>query len=183
MIPVTNDTVEIPIVEPDQVVQSLDQAGTERVLAGMLPELVGYFLRRLPDPDDAADAAADTLVILLRRPARLPDDLEGLRRYTYGVARKVCANARRGKLRRTRLAEQLKAELREHDLVATPQYRDAEFAEAVARLSEKDRELLLLIAWEGFGVAEAGAMLKLSPAAARQRYSRIRARLREELTD
>ena len=49
-------------------------------------------------------------------------------------------------------------------------------------LPDRDRELVLLVAWEGFGVAEAGVVLGLKPDAARQRYARARARLRQRLT-
>ena len=41
--------------------------------------------------------------------------------------------------------------------------------------------VLLLVAWEGFGVGEAGAVLGISDQAARARYSRARTRLRRTL--
>lgn len=151
-----------------------------RTLAGMLPELVGYFLRRLGDPDDAADAAADALVILLGKRHSLPTGLEEMRRYSYGVAHKVLLRARRGRVRRTELATRLRAEL--PDAVPPPSIADDRLVRALARLHEKDRELLLLVAWEGFGVAEAGALLGLRAESARKRYSRVRARLRAELS-
>ncbi len=58
---------------------------------------------------------------------------------------------------------------------------DPGLREALLRLPERDRELLLLVAWEGLGVAEAGAVLGLSTATARKRYSRLRQRTRAEL--
>lgn len=152
----------------------------ERLLAGLLPELTGYFLRRLGDADDAADAAADTLVVLLGKGSRLPEAAEELRRYAYGVARKVLLRARRGRVRRTELSERLRGEMR---LVEPPSHDPhPELGVALSRLPDRDRELLLLVAWEGLGVAEAGAVLGLSPGAARKRYSRLRQRLRSELS-
>lgn len=148
-------------------------------LAEMLPELTGYFLRRLGDRDDAADAAADTVLILLAKSGRIPSEPERLRQYAYGVARKVLARARRGRVRSSALAERLRQELTEEAPV--PARFDEELERELGRLPERDRELLLLIAWEGFGVAEAGAVLGLRPAAARQRYSRVRAALRGRL--
>jgi RNA polymerase sigma-70 factor (ECF subfamily) len=43
-------------------------------------------------------------------------------------------------------------------------------------LSESDRELLLLVAWEGLTHAEAAAALGISPVAARSRLHRARKR-------
>ncbi|WP_443192734.1 sigma factor-like helix-turn-helix DNA-binding protein [Paenarthrobacter sp. AB444] len=41
---------------------------------------------------------------------------------------------------------------------------------AVLDLRPKDRELVMLIVWDGFGEAETGALLGLSPTASRTRY-------------
>ncbi len=151
----------------------------EDLLPGLMPELLRYFVRRLADREDAADALADTLVVLWRQEKRLPSDVEGFRRYAFGVAARVLATARRGRLRRTALADRLRAVLTVVE-APTPEV-DLELRAALDALSERDRELVLLVAWEGFGVAEAGAVLGLKPDAARQRYSRARARLRELL--
>jgi RNA polymerase sigma-70 factor (ECF subfamily) len=92
----------------------------------------------------------------------------------------VLARARRGRVRHTELADRLRAEIRSEPTTTSPD-PDPDLRIALAKLPERDRELLLLVAWEGFGVAEAGAVLGLSPGAARKRYSRIRSGLRAEL--
>ena len=142
----------------------------------LAPELLAYFTRRLDDREDAADALSETLIVLWRK--GLPSEDEDKRRYAFGVARKVLLTARRGRLSRLRLSDRLRTELREK-VHAAP---DLELREALSTLGERDQELVLLVAWEGFGVAEAGAVLGLRPAAARARYSRARARLRAALT-
>lgn len=149
------------------------------VLATLLPELVGYFMRRLRNIDDAADAAADTIEVLLRKQNTLPSDTKSLRRYSFGVAKKVLLQAYKRRLMHSELAEKLKRELVETSILLPT--IDDELSGALSRLGHKDRELLLLVAWEGFTVAEAGAILRLSAPAARKRYSRVRARLRTEL--
>jgi len=83
-------------------------------------------------------------------------------------------------MRRFALAQRLRDELRAAPSAVVPE--DAQLGTALAALGEKDRELVLLVAWEGFGVAEAGAVLGLRPDAARQRYSRARGRLRATLS-
>jgi RNA polymerase sigma-70 factor (ECF subfamily) len=148
-------------------------------LRALVPDLLAYFGRRLDD-DDAADALGATLLTLWRRRARLPDEPEDARRYAFGVARNVLASVRRGRLRRLRLADRLAEELAAARWPSAAE-TDVDLAAALGELSERDRELVLLVAWEGFGVAEAGTILGLGADAARQRYSRARARLRASL--
>lgn len=154
---------------------------TQHALAVLLPELTGYFMRRLAHLDDASDAAADTLYILLSKGDAVPESHDRLRQYAYGIARKVLLQARRGRIRRTALAEQLRRELPQPSQTIHVAAQHPDLRAALAKLPDKDRELLLLVAWEGFGIAEAGTVLGLRPAAARKRYSRLREKLRAEL--
>jgi RNA polymerase sigma-70 factor (ECF subfamily) len=59
---------------------------------------------------------------------------------------------------------------------------DPALVAALARLSEADRELLLLIAWDGLSPAEAAAVLGVKPATARVRLLRARRRLTQALS-
>jgi RNA polymerase sigma-70 factor, ECF subfamily len=59
---------------------------------------------------------------------------------------------------------------------------DGALAGALARLSDGDRELLLLIAWEGLSPAEAANVLGVKPATARVRLLRARRRLTQALS-
>lgn len=68
---------------------ALKETDFNETVAELLPQLTGYFLRRLGNPDDAADAAADVLFVLVRKQDQLPWDVESLRQYSFGVARKV----------------------------------------------------------------------------------------------
>jgi len=155
-----------------------DDPSLDAVLRALMPDLLAYFVRRLDDNEDSADALSETLLVLWRRRSALPEGEEDRRRYAFGVARKVLAAARRGRLRRRELSDRLHLELVER--VAPPPV-DPDLRSALAALPDRDRELVLLVAWEGFGVAEAGALIGLRPDAARARYSRARARLRAAL--
>jgi len=137
------------------------------------PALLRYFVRRVTPREDAADCLAETLLVIWRRWSRVPGDDDAALSWAFGVAANVLANQRRGRLRQSRLADRLRSEVREVYVVA-----DGRVAEAIATLGQKDAELVRLIGWDGFGVAEAGAILGLSAAAARTRYSRARTRLR-----
>lgn len=152
----------------------------DALLRELTPDLLRYFLSRLDDREDAADAVADTLLVLWKKRRAVPQELEDARRYAFGIARNVLHSWRRGGGRRNALADRLRATVREEALDdASP---DLDLRAALQRLSEKDRELVLLVAWDGFTVADAGRVIGVSPDAARARYSRARAALRELLT-
>ncbi len=158
---------------------AMADSAVEGVLRPLMPELLAYFARRVRPLEDAADCLSETLLVLWRRKAELPTETGARRAWCFGVARGVLANQRRGRVRRRELVDRLRGEL---SLVHPPVPAVAfEVREALARLSDRDRELVTLVAWDGFGVAEAGGVLGLKPGAARARYSRARRRLRELL--
>lgn len=157
-----------------------DEARFDGVVRPMIPDLFAYLVRRLDSVEDAADALSETLLVLWRRRALFLAQVEP-RRYAYGVARRSASQARRAQNRRRALA----ARLAQEPTVAaepSPSTQDEQLAAALLKLPNRDRELVLLVAWEGLGVAEAGAVLGLRPEASRARYSRARARLRESLS-
>lgn len=146
-------------------------------------QLLGYALRRVSSPDDAADIVADTLLVAWRRLDEVPADGTA-RLYLYGVARRVLANHRRGEIRRDRLTERLRLQLAE----ATPDQTsmsDSTIAirDALSRLSDSDRELLMLTGWDGLDPREAAVVLGVPARTVRTRLHRARARLREAVGD
>jgi RNA polymerase sigma-70 factor (ECF subfamily) len=143
-------------------------------------EILGYALRRCPDPEDAADAVAETFLAAWRRLAEVPLGEEG-RLWLYGTARFVVANQRRGERRRSRLTEQLRAELRRQ--VPAEAADSSGMLEALGGLEEPDRELLMLIGWEELAPAQAAQVLGITPLAARSRLHRARRRLRARLAE
>jgi RNA polymerase sigma-70 factor (ECF subfamily) len=144
-------------------------------------ELLGYALRRSSDPDDAADVVAETFLIAWRRLGDVPPGDEA-RLWLYGTARRVLANQDRGTRRRDRLTERLRDELRRQLPAHQPAERSA-LLEALAELSEADRELLMLVGWEELTPTQAARALRISPLAARTRLHRARRRLRARLAE
>jgi RNA polymerase sigma-70 factor (ECF subfamily) len=139
-------------------------------------ELLGYALRRSPDPDDAADVVAETFLTAWRRLGEVPHGDEA-RLWLYGAARHVLANQDRGARRRDRLTGRLRGELR-RQLPAHETQTGSALLEALAGLGEADRELLMLIGWEELTPSQAAHALGISPLAARTRLHRARRRLR-----
>lgn len=154
-------------------------AGMGDLFRELLPDILGYCVRRVPDREDAADAAAEVLLTLWRRRADIPTDANEARRWAFGVAHNALLNVRRASRRRHELAIAIASE------VPSPHHVDdvvdLDLRTALDKLSHADRDLILLVAWEGLSVAEAGRALGLRPDATRARYSRARARLREFL--
>lgn len=98
--------------------------------------------------------------------------------WLFGVARRVLANHNRGARRRLVMVERLRADL---SWVAPAPARTTELEQALAQLSATDRELLLLLAWDGLSQEQAVLALGISHSALRVRLHRARARLRTHL--
>lgn len=130
----------------------------------------GYAARRL-GWDDAADATADVFTVVWRRIRSVPAEPETLP-WLYGVARRVVANHTRTRTRRERLEAKALAEpVRRVEPVTT------DVDAALSALRESDREVLMLVAWEGLGPKALAKALGCSQNAAVVRLHRARARL------
>jgi RNA polymerase sigma factor (sigma-70 family) len=140
-------------------------------------DLLRYTLRRVDQPADAADVLAETWIVAWRRRHELPKGGEQ-RLWLFGVARKVLANQRRGRVRHQRLADKLRSELSDR-----PGWQpdDHPVTRALHSLSPADQDLLAMQAWEGLSAEEMAAVLGCKAGAARVRLHRARGRLREAL--
>lgn len=146
----------------------------ERMVRQHHDAVLAYAMRRVA-PDDAKDVVADTFLVAWRRFADAPDD-HGLP-WLYAIARRTLANHRRGARRREALTERLSA--------STPVVceGDQPLRQALAMLSDRDREALLLVAWEGLTAQEACRVMGCRPATFRMRLHRARGRLAAHLNE
>lgn len=136
--------------------------------------LLGYAVRRVADPQDAADVVAEAYLVAWRRLDDVPAGADA-RPWLFGVARNVLANYYRGERRRTALAARLRETL-SNDLPAAPT-QPSTLGIAMARLGDDDRELLRLVAWEGLAREEIAMVLRVPRATVRVRLHRARRRL------
>jgi RNA polymerase sigma-70 factor, ECF subfamily len=150
-----------------------------RLYAQNLSSILGYAVRRCADPADAADVAAEVFVAAWRRLEDVPEDAERL--WLFGVARRALANHHRGQVRRSKLADRLRDELRTRPVTVEPDPAMAAVMTALKKLPERDREILLLAAWDGLTPAEIAAVEDVPAATVRSRLMRARGRLRREL--
>jgi RNA polymerase sigma factor (sigma-70 family) len=156
-------------------VRAPDDAQLEALWHDWHRHVLSYALRRT-DPATAEDVVAETFVIAWRR---LDDVPEPPLPWLLGVARRVLANQRRAERRRRALVDRLSVRASAPSaLDGAPQDRALT---ALAALGERDREALLLHAWEGLDHAEAGTVLGCSAATFAVRLHRARRRFEREL--
>jgi RNA polymerase sigma-70 factor (ECF subfamily) len=140
-------------------------------------DIASYCGWRTGSRADAEEAVAEVFLVAWRKLDLVPEG-DAARAWLYGTARKVTANTRRSGRRRDALVERVSQQLpiEEDRGVST---EDAIVHEALAMLSEKDREVLLLVEWEGLRPGELGDVLGCQEVTARGRLHRARARFRE----
>jgi RNA polymerase sigma factor (sigma-70 family) len=144
------------------------------------PMVLGVCRRALADPNDVEDAFQATFLVLVRR-ARSVRVGDSLRRWLYGVARRVAAKARaRSQRDRVRTAPL------ENDPVALDDPADqigllAALDEEVSRLPEKYRAPVVLCHFEGLTHAAAADRLRWPVGTVSGRLSRARDLLRDRL--
>ncbi len=137
------------------------------------------YLRRRALPADADDALSEVLLTVWRRLDDAPVDL--LLPWCYGIARRVLANQRRGRRRHLNLVQKMGSQ--PDELVPDPadSASDPELEQALGKLSDDDREVLRLWAWEQLEPREMAPVLGISVNAATLRLSRARRRLADSL--
>jgi RNA polymerase sigma-70 factor (ECF subfamily) len=152
---------------------SVDQDRFEQVYADHGAAVLAY-ARRRTENHTAQDVVSEVFVVVWRRLPELPDDPLP---WLYGIARRVLANQRRASRRRDALGQALadNASRNSHER------NDDAIIEALESLRPKDREILMLTAWEGLSPSEAAVVLGTSANACRIRLHRARRSLEKAL--
>jgi RNA polymerase sigma factor (sigma-70 family) len=156
------------------------EAGLLEALHDAAPDLLAYFERRVQPREDAADLLSEVMIQAWRRVDALPADLERRRMWLFTVARNVLSNHARANRRRSALTERIRQQLAGTE--PTPdQAQVAAIRDAVHRLPDAQRELVMLIHWDGFTIRQASELLGLNPSTARSRYAAAREALQRAL--
>jgi RNA polymerase sigma-70 factor (ECF subfamily) len=169
--------------QPDRTVD--ERARLAQLYERHSPSILAYARRRTARPEDALDVVAETFSVAWRRAADIPPgDLA--RPWLYGVARRVLANQRRSAARRTRLDDKLVLDAA-ISLGAASRDVDGPDAESIRSalhaLSEQDRELLLLVGWDGLDHHDLALVLECSAGTVRVRLHRARRRFAAALDE
>jgi RNA polymerase sigma-70 factor (ECF subfamily) len=141
-------------------------------------EVSAYCSWRLGSAADAEDAVAEVFLVAWRRLDDAPPD-DAAKVWLYAVARRVIANQRRAQRRvdalRQRVAREPAAAMPH---TAGGSREEALVHEALARLSDRDREVLLLAEWANLTAAEIASVFGCPTVTARGRLHRARQRFR-----
>ncbi len=143
-------------------------------------DILAYLLRRVDNREDAADLFGEAYLTAWRKRRSMPDTDEAARKWLFVVARNTLLNHYRTSKRRRAITAELRDDLRS----AEPEDATAQALEvraAIAALAPAQAELVRLIHWEGFSVADAGELLGVGPSTARSRYATARAELQKLL--
>jgi RNA polymerase sigma factor (sigma-70 family) len=147
----------------------------ERVFREHYGDVYRYAARRV-DSGAVQDVVAETFLAAWRRHEKLRDDPLP---WLLGVARRIIANHRRGDGRRAALSARLNAEHRPSPRGL--EHEDSKFTRAFSALSERDRDALMLVAWDGLEHHAAASVMGCSPTAFTVRLHRARRKLERAL--
>jgi RNA polymerase sigma-70 factor (ECF subfamily) len=158
-----------------------DREAFENLYHATRTDLLGYFARRCGNPEEAADLLAETYLIAWQKLSAIPEG-DRARLWLFGVARNLLLRG----ARRRRVADALIARLSaglESAQAGTPVDDCAcdALRSGLTQLSDRDREILTLAAWEDLTPAEIAAVIGISANAVRIRLHRTRIRLAEQL--
>jgi RNA polymerase sigma-70 factor (ECF subfamily) len=133
------------------------------------------YARRRMEEQDAIDVVADTFLVAWRRSGDIPDEPLP---WLLGVARRIISTKRRSTSRLTALRTKMQGSTSQP---LAPSANRLEIADAFRSLSDKDREVLMLVAWDGLDVHQAAQLQGCTSASFSVRLHRARKRLETKL--
>lgn len=138
------------------------------------------YARRYGPPEVAEDLVSDAFVVAVRRHSAMPEDTGEAYAWLVGTVRRIAANQRRRDAGYDRYWREAVRTYWSSGASDSPEIAIAErdaCLSALAKLSESDRDLLLLVAWDGLTPEQAGAALGISRRTLAVRLHRARQRL------
>jgi RNA polymerase sigma-70 factor (ECF subfamily) len=171
----------LPVDDSPEQARDIHRGRFESCFRDHHARLLAFAMRRVSGRETAEDVVADVFAVAWRRRDRIPDPALP---WLYVIAANVIADqyrsTRRGHDLGLRLAHEAGAGESGSDPAESLARRDA-FAAAFAQLSEQEREVLRLVAWDGLDVSDSARVLGCSPGAFRVRLHRARRRLAKRL--
>ncbi|MFI5842952.1 RNA polymerase sigma factor [Catenuloplanes sp. NPDC051500] len=159
----------------------MDEEQFSALFEAQFTDVWRFARRRTASGSDADDIAAETFMVAWRRRDEMPVDAARL--WLFGIARNIVANHWRQDVRRDRLHLRLVGNDAAEDAYEQPTPSQEVLWPALAALPDKDRELLLMRAWDGLGVGEIATLLGVDAATVSSRLHKARLKLERELTD
>jgi RNA polymerase sigma factor (sigma-70 family) len=162
--------------------QAHPRAEFERLVQETRGDLLAYLASRCRDSEQAADLFSETYLIAWQKLGSIPPG-DRARLWLFGVARNLLLKGFRQRRVADALVERLAGELRsarsEHP--QTDDHAHGALRAGLAALPERDREILMLAAWEGLTPSEIATVMGISANVARVRLHRARTRIKRRL--
>jgi len=176
------------MLDDDAVIaQSWQQPERFAVLFDRHAAYIHRYLARRAGPQVAEDLVAETFLTAFRKRRRYQPGYADARPWLYGIATNLVGQHHRDQVRQYRLRQAAgpapdSPDFSERSAVrVTATAMRPVLAEALAGLPARDRDVLLLIAWEELSYEEVARALAIPLGTVRSRLHRARARLREAL--
>jgi RNA polymerase sigma factor (sigma-70 family) len=180
-----------PTVVPDDDARVLEASAREPdrftlIFDRYFPQVHSYVARRL-GTDIADDLASETFLIAFRQRARFDSRTGVVRAWLYGIATNLIRRHRRDEVRAWRATAKLPLPVpgggHEERVTqqVTAQGASRQLAAALAKVSAKDREVLMLVALGELTYDEVAAALGIAYGTVCSRLSRARRIVREQL--
>jgi RNA polymerase sigma factor (sigma-70 family) len=158
-----------------------DRAVFEELYRDTRLDVLVYVTRRSKNPEDAADVLAETYRIAWQKLGTMPTGGQA-RAWLFGVARNELLKGATRRRKHAALTERLADELRLSRSSDWPTDDRADRVRTVLQtLSERDREILTLTAWEGLTPREIAVVVGTSANVVRVRLHRARSQLKLQL--
>ncbi len=154
-------------------------------------DVIHRYLERRISGDGADELSGEVFRIAFEQRSRFRDLHESALPWLYGIATKLLLKRWRAEARHLRALASLQCEHRGGQDAAAGDVDDRLMAQAfrrhlldaLARLPQHDRDVVILIAWEELSYAEVAAALDIAEGTVRSRLHRARRTLRELLPD
>jgi RNA polymerase sigma-70 factor (ECF subfamily) len=155
----------------------------EELYRATAQDLLAFLARRASDPEEATDILAEVYMVAWRRRDKVPAD-SSARLWLFGIARNLLMKSNEQQRSHQALVHDLRTEL-SRIASAPTEPADAELNDrvraSVQKLPVKQREVLLLTAWEGLKPREIAKVTGSTANVVRVRLHHARGHLRREL--
>ncbi|MGJ5828701.1 RNA polymerase sigma factor [Streptomyces ossamyceticus] len=170
------------------IARSRDEPELFAVLYDRHADAVHRYAARRLGPEAAEDLMAETFVIAFQRRHTFDLARADARPWLFGIATNLVGRHRRAEARRFKALSRLPEPVEHEEPVADRAVARAgatgvrrDLAAALAGLSARHRDVVLLIAWAGLDYEEAAHALGVPVETIRSRLNRARSKLREAL--
>lgn len=140
-------------------------------------DLLAYLERRVDPRSEAADILGDAMLTAWRKVGDLPSDPQRARMWLFVVARNTLLNRRRALSRQRDAVERLRQAIVSDISTGPPddfEHVDmrTEVQSAIDSLDAEDAEIVRLVNWDGFTLAEIAELQGMPPSTVRSRYAK-----------